>query len=131
MNEVTGYDDYGTAGLDDYGVSGYDEIIGALDELEALDAAAGDDVSVGDGELEGIAGYHRHRHHVHGATGYDEIIGEEEADWLGPAILVSEEAALRVAREGIPLVTAAELYRVSEQVMRFRLNVTAANKRVA
>jgi Zn-dependent peptidase ImmA (M78 family) len=56
---------------------------------------------------------------------------EDEADWLGPALLVSEEAALRVAREGIQLVVAAELYGVSEQVMRFRLNVTAAYKRVA
>lgn len=73
----SGYDDYGTAGLDDYGVSGYDEIIGALDELEALDAAAGDNVSVGDGELEGIAGYHHRRRHHHGIAGYDEIIGDD------------------------------------------------------
>ena len=76
MYGISGDDDYGTAGFDDYGVSGTDEIIGALDELEALDAASGDDVSVGDAELEGIAGYHRHRHHVHGAAGYDEIIGD-------------------------------------------------------
>lgn len=55
----------------------------------------------------------------------------DEADWLGPALLVSEEAALRIAREGIQLVDAAELYGVSEQVMRFRLNVTVAHKRVA
>src|SRR5260221_13687230 len=66
---------YGASGYDDYGVSGYDEIIGALDELEALDAASGDDVSVGDGELEGIAGYHHRRRH-HGIAGYDEIIGD-------------------------------------------------------
>jgi hypothetical protein len=31
-------------------------------------------VSVGDGELEAIAGYHRRRHH--GIAGYDEIIGD-------------------------------------------------------
>lgn len=77
-----------------YGASGYDEIIGALDELEALDAAAGNDeyvgdeyvgdeyvgdaVSIGDHELEAIAGYHRHRHHPHHAfAGYDEIIGAD------------------------------------------------------
>jgi len=77
MYGESGYDDYGTAGLDDYGVSGYDEIIGALDELEALDAAAGDSVSVGDGELEGIAGYHHRRRHHHGIAGYDEIIGDD------------------------------------------------------
>jgi hypothetical protein len=68
-----------------YGASGYDEIIGALDELDALDAAAGDDfvgddfLSVGDGELEAIAGYGRYaRHpHHHAFAGYDEIIGAE------------------------------------------------------
>jgi hypothetical protein len=81
-----------------YGASGYDEIIGALDELEALDARAGDEyigdeyvgdeyvgdeyvgdmVSVGDHELEAIAGYHRHRRHPHHAfAGYDEIIGAD------------------------------------------------------
>src|ERR1041385_8950860 len=77
MYGESGYDDYGTAGLDDYGVSGYDEIIGALVELEALDAAAGDSVSVGDGELEGIAGYHHRRRPHHGIAGYDEIIGDD------------------------------------------------------
>lgn len=77
MYGISGDEEYGTAGLDDYGVSGYDEIVGALDELSALDAAAGDSVSVGDGELEGIAGYHHRRRHHHGIAGYDEIIGDD------------------------------------------------------
>lgn len=56
---------------------------------------------------------------------------EAEADWLGPALLVSDEAALHVAKLGLDLPEAAERYGVSEEVMRFRLNVTAAYKRAA
>lgn len=56
---------------------------------------------------------------------------EEEADWLGPALLVSDEAALHVARRGLSLTEAGLEYGVSEQLMRFRLNVTGAYKRVA
>jgi hypothetical protein len=89
----SGYDDYAAAGYDDYGVSGYDEIIGGLDELDALDAAAGDSVSVGDGELEGIAGYHRRRHH--GIAGYDEIIGD-----LGDADVGADDIASLMAAAG-------------------------------
>ncbi len=55
---------------------------------------------------------------------------EEEANWLGPALLVSEEAALRVARSRMVLAEAAEIYGVSVPVMRMRLNVTAAHSRV-
>src|ERR1051325_573520 len=98
MYGISGDDDYGTAGLDDYGVAGYDEIVGALDELEALDAAAGDSVSVGDGELEGIAGYHhRHRHHHrhHGIAGYDEIIGD-----LGDVDVGADDIASLMAAAG-------------------------------
>lgn len=67
---------------------------------------------------------------LRGCRDFDED-AEDEADWLGPALLVSEEAALHVARHGLSLDEAAALYGVSEQVMRFRLNVTAAYKRVA
>jgi Zn-dependent peptidase ImmA (M78 family) len=56
---------------------------------------------------------------------------EEEANWLGPALLVSDEAALHIVRRGLLLADAAIAYGVSEQVMRFRLNVTGAYKRVA
>ena len=59
-----------------YGASGYDEIIGALDELDALDAVAGEDfVSLGADELEAIAGWD---YEGMGIAGYDEIIGADD-----------------------------------------------------
>jgi Zn-dependent peptidase ImmA (M78 family) len=51
---------------------------------------------------------------------------EDEANWMGPALLVSEEAALSVARRGIPLAQAAAEYGVSVSLMRMRLGVTGA-----
>lgn len=56
---------------------------------------------------------------------------EDEADWLGPALLVSDEAALHIAREALQVSEAAKRYGVSAQLMQFRLNVTAAHRRVA
>ena len=55
---------------------------------------------------------------------------EDEANWLGPALLVSEEAAVSVAKRGIQLRAAAKEYGVSDDVMRMRLNVTGAHRRV-
>lgn len=55
---------------------------------------------------------------------------EEEADWLAGALLVSQEAALSIARKGIPLGKAAALYGISRKMMQFRVNVTGARKRV-
>jgi Zn-dependent peptidase ImmA (M78 family) len=55
---------------------------------------------------------------------------EEEANWLGPALLVSEEGALRVAREGLALMQAANEFGVSSDLMRMRLNITGAYRRV-
>ncbi len=55
---------------------------------------------------------------------------EEEANWLAGALLISEEAALQIARGGQPLDEAAKLYRVSQAMITFRLNVAAALRRV-
>jgi len=99
-----------------YGASGYDEIIGALDELEALDAGVGDEyvgdeyvgdeyvgdnVSIGDHELEAIAGYSRHRHHPHhhAFAGYDEIVGAD-ADL---ATLMAAAGAAPAHRRRVPV----------------------------
>jgi Zn-dependent peptidase ImmA (M78 family) len=60
-----------------------------------------------------------------GSRHYDSTI-EEEANWLGPALLVSEEAANHVARMSLPLAKASDVYGVSEDLMRMRLNVTGA-----
>lgn len=56
---------------------------------------------------------------------------EEEANWLGPALLVSEEAAVSVVRQGLSISMASRLYRVSTQVMQMRINVSGARKRAA
>lgn len=55
---------------------------------------------------------------------------EEEANWLGPALLVSEEAALAVVQQGLNVHNAAKFYKVSPSLMQMRLNVTGAMKRV-
>jgi Zn-dependent peptidase ImmA (M78 family) len=57
-------------------------------------------------------------------------VEEAEAEWLAGALLVSEEAALTVVRRGLTVPEAARAYGVSEAMMRFRLNVTAARRRI-
>lgn len=54
---------------------------------------------------------------------------EDEASWLGFALLISEEAALHIVRSGWSLGEAAREFGVSKRVIRMRVNVTAARKR--
>lgn len=56
---------------------------------------------------------------------------EQEANWLGAALLVPESVALFVAQQGLSVAESARQYGVSQQLMRFRLNVTAARRRAA
>jgi Zn-dependent peptidase ImmA (M78 family) len=56
---------------------------------------------------------------------------EEEADWLAGALLVSEEAALVIARSGASTHDAASRYGVSPRMLQFRLNMTGAIGRAA
>lgn len=65
---------------------------------------------------------------AHGSRHYDRDI-EDEANWLGPALLISEEAAIHIARMDLPVSRASDVYGASEEVVRMRLNVTAAYKR--
>ncbi len=51
---------------------------------------------------------------------------EAEADWLGPTLLVSRPAALRIAWRGLTVPQAALEYEVSEAVVQMRLNLTGA-----
>ncbi len=55
---------------------------------------------------------------------------EDEANWLSGALLVSEEAALSVIRRGWSLAVASAHYGVTQSMMKFRINVTGAIKRV-
>lgn len=55
---------------------------------------------------------------------------EDEANWMGPALLVSEEAALSIVRRRVTVEQAALEFRVSVQLMRMRIGVTNAHLRV-
>jgi Zn-dependent peptidase ImmA (M78 family) len=59
-----------------------------------------------------------------------DAVAEEEAQWMGPTLLVPEEAALSIARRRLSISEAARLFGVSESLVRMRLNVTAAFKRM-
>ena len=54
---------------------------------------------------------------------------EDEASWLGPTILVSDEAALHIVRQGFNEETACQVYGVSLPLLRMRLNGSGARIR--
>lgn len=56
---------------------------------------------------------------------------EEEANWLGPALLISDEAALFIVQTRMSVSNAAEFYGASRDVVQMRINVSGARKRVA
>ena len=58
-------------------------------------------------------------------------IQEAEANWLGPALLISDEAALYIVHQGLLHAVACEMYGVSIELLQMRLRVTAAHTRVA
>ncbi|WP_263351340.1 ImmA/IrrE family metallo-endopeptidase [Acidicapsa acidisoli] len=54
---------------------------------------------------------------------------EDEANWLGPAILISDEAALHIVRQGMDEQSASTHYGVSLPVLRMRINGSGARIR--
>jgi Zn-dependent peptidase ImmA (M78 family) len=56
---------------------------------------------------------------------------EAEANWLGPALLVSDEAAVHIVERKLTLLEASDLYGASVEVVRMRLGVSGASIRVA
>ena len=54
---------------------------------------------------------------------------EDEAAFLGAALLVSEFACLEIARRGLDFGIAAERYGVTVSLLRWRVNITGAQKR--
>ena len=56
---------------------------------------------------------------------------ESEAAWLGGVLLVTNDMALAVARGHLTRKQALERFGVSEDMLRWRLDMTGANKRVA
>jgi Zn-dependent peptidase ImmA (M78 family) len=55
---------------------------------------------------------------------------EEEANFLGPALLISEEAALHIARQNWSVEAASNHYTASEPLVRMRLNLVGVSRRV-
>ncbi|MCW5687110.1 MAG: ImmA/IrrE family metallo-endopeptidase [Pseudolabrys sp.] len=66
----------------------------------------------------------------HGSRHYDAD-REAEANWLGPALLISDEAAIHIAERGLSLQVASNRYGASQPLVRMRLNVSGASRRVA
>lgn len=55
---------------------------------------------------------------------------EEEASWLGPALLISDEAALHIVERKMAIEVASDRYGASIQVIQMRMNVSGATRRV-
>jgi Zn-dependent peptidase ImmA (M78 family) len=55
---------------------------------------------------------------------------EDEANWLGPAILISNEAALHILRSALSTEAACAQYGVSAAVLRMRINASGARIRL-
>ena len=55
---------------------------------------------------------------------------EEEANWLGPALLISEEAALHIVEQRMSITVAIMTYGVSRDLITMRIGVTGAHRRV-
>lgn len=55
---------------------------------------------------------------------------EDEAQWLAGALLLTEDAALHIARNGITVAAAADHFGISAQMVTYRLNITGARQRV-
>jgi hypothetical protein len=64
-----------------------------------------------------------------GSRDYDSVL-EIEAHWLGPALLVSEEAALYIVAQDFPMAHTSRPYGVSQELITMRINVIGARKRI-
>jgi hypothetical protein len=56
--------------------------------------------------------------------------GPMEANWLGPALLISEEAAIYIVERRLTMSQAVVLFGVSSDLITMTLSVTGARRRV-
>jgi len=56
---------------------------------------------------------------------------EDEANWLGPTILIPNEAAMHILRVGMDAMTACDAYGVSAAVLQMRINASGARIRMS
>lgn len=54
---------------------------------------------------------------------------EDEAAWLGAALLISEEAAISIVRSQMTMHDASRTYGASPALLKMRINVTGARRR--
>jgi Zn-dependent peptidase ImmA (M78 family) len=66
---------------------------------------------------------------ANGCRIWDEDM-EDEADWLSSVLLISEEAALSIVKQRLSIDQAATYYGVSQKLVRWRLGMTGAYKRL-
>lgn len=66
---------------------------------------------------------------VNGNLEHRDSIVEREADWFGFSLMVTDEAALSLARSNLPVDECARVMRVSEAAVNFRLNASGARLR--
>jgi hypothetical protein len=55
---------------------------------------------------------------------------EDEANWLGPTILISNEAAMHILQQAMDSATACRVYGVTSAVLRMRINASGAQIRI-
>jgi len=70
-------------------------------------------------------------HPPEGSTGdaSRENMHEQEAAWLSGVLLLTEKQALHIAIARVDTENAMTQYAISREMLRYRLNVTAAYKR--
>lgn len=67
--------------------------------------------------------------HEDGQRNFNSIY-ENEANWLGPALLISEAAAFHIVKSGMAMLEAMNTYGVSESLIQMRINVVGVHKRI-
>jgi Zn-dependent peptidase ImmA (M78 family) len=66
----------------------------------------------------------------HGCRHFNEE-EENEANWLGPALLISKDAAFHTVKTGMSYFDVSKTYRVSRELYTMRLNATGVRKIIA
>jgi hypothetical protein len=59
-----------------------------------------------------------------------DLVAEEEAKWLGPTLLIPNEAALHIVESQISARQAQSLYGVSSALLQMRINLSGAGIRM-
>ena len=63
-----------------------------------------------------------------GATAAEEANNEAEAAWMAGVLMLTATQAKRIAVSGMSLLAAEKKYQLSSEMLRFRLNVTGADR---